>query len=178
MKGIYFSLMSPAGGKSSGSCSSRGQKRPFSRVRRPTHPGGRGSGSSSRLGWPAWASVTEPMASVSALPASALLPLLPELFPEPLQVDLPEGGGPRACHLVRRHGLHALLDRGKDRHLIVQELVRDDLLVQLPCRHLFRGLGAVELEALGLRLLEGPLHFDPHPVVRPGSCCPPHPHPS
>ena len=69
---------------------------------------------------------------------------------------------------------------GQDRHLIVQELIRDGLLVQLPCRNLFRGqlplsgkdllergillncrinLRVVELEALGLRLLEGPLHL-------------------
>ena len=118
------------------------------------------------------------LAGVNALPLQVLVS---QLGLESLQVDLPEGTGSLVGHLLGRQGLHALLERRQDSHLIVQHLLRDQLLVPPPGRGLLRGrfpalsqglmqllllpdrlvhLGVVELEALSLRLLQGPLHFD------------------
>ena len=55
---------------------------------------------------------------------------------ELLQVDLPEGPGSLIGHLLCRQGLHALLKRRQDCHLIVQHLIRDQLLVPLSGRGL------------------------------------------
>ena len=96
--------------------------------------------------------------------------LISQLGLESLQVDLPEGPGSLIGHLLCRQGLHALLERRQDCHLIVQHLIRDQLLVPLSGRGLLRGrfpvrqglvqlfllpnrpvhLGVVELEALSL----------------------------